>query len=146
MVLSFALTYTSDPMVVLRGLALLLLSPQKMPAMPFNNSTAMIGKAAHSRSVKTASQVLALDLVAAVASVDVVVSAEVLVVAVVALGAAVASEEVSVEVVVVAASAVDMGELQVVDLMQVLLLQFPTPSPTSPPLEPSEAKPSMFAT
>ena len=54
---------TLDPMVVPKALVLLPSNPLMMLATPFNNSTAMTGKAAHSRFVKIASLALVLDSV-----------------------------------------------------------------------------------
>jgi hypothetical protein len=62
MVPSFVLTFTLDLMVALRDPAL---SPSSLPmmlAMLSNNSTATTGKAARSKSVKTASLAPDLDL------------------------------------------------------------------------------------
>jgi len=59
-----------DPMAALKALVSLLSSLPTMLAMLFSNSTAMIGKVAHWRFVKTASLALVVDLVLVVVSAD----------------------------------------------------------------------------
>ena len=78
MALSSVLMYTSVRMVVQRALVLSLLSLQMMPVTLSSSSTVTIGKAAHSRCVKTATLEHQVDLGAEVGLELVVVLAEAL--------------------------------------------------------------------
>ena len=99
----FALTSTLVLMAAPRVLVLSHSSPPMMPAMQFNNSMVMIGKAAHSRSVRIVS-LTPLDLVVEVDSehvVDLAVDLAVVVALVVVVALEVALEVVVVDLEVV---------------------------------------------
>lgn len=138
-VLSFVQMFMLDPMVVLKAPVLLPSSLPMMLAMLFSNSTAMIGKVVHLRSVKTASLVLVVDSELVAVSVHVEALAAVLVVEAVDLEAAEASEAALVGVVDLVAA---MEVLQEVALtvVQLLFLQFQTPSQTMLRLARREAR------
>jgi hypothetical protein len=141
---SFVPTFTLDPMVVPKALEL---SPSNLLTTLvtlFNNSTAMTGKAALLRSVKTASLARDPDLVVVVSEELVEVLVEVSVLEAVDLVVGVDSvgdlEEVVVDL--EAAMVEQLGLME--ELVPFLLL--PTPSLTMLRLVLREAKPSTFAT
>jgi len=141
-VLSSVLMYISVRMVDLRALVLLLSSLQMMLATQFSNSTVMIGKAAHSKFVKTVTPEHLVALVAVVGSEHVVVLAEDLV-HVVALEHAVDLVE-DLEVHAEASVAVFKDHLMVVSMLLSHLLH-QIHSLISLLLGPKEARPYMFA-
>jgi hypothetical protein len=141
---SFVQMFMLDPMVVLKAPVLLPSSLPMMLAMLFSNSTAMIGKVAHLRSVKTASLVLVVDSELVAVSVHVEALAAVLVVEAVDLEAAEASEAALV-VVVDLVAAMEVLQEVALTVVQLLFLQFQTPSQTMLRLARREARQSTSA-
>jgi len=141
---SFVLTFTLDPMVVPKALEL---SPSNLLTTLVtlsNNSTAMTGKAALLRSVKTASLARDPDLVVVVSEELVEVLVEVSVLEAVDLVVGVDSVG-DLEEVVVDLEAAMVEQLGLMEEL-VLFLLLPTPSLTMLRLVLREAKPSTFAT
>ena len=122
MVPSFVQTFTLDLMVVLKALASSLSNLPTMLVTLSNNSTAMTGKAALSRYVKTVSLARDPDLVEVVSALEVVDLEE----------AVVDSEVAMVEQLVLMEELVPFLPLQI-------------PLPTMPLLGLREARPSTFA-
>jgi hypothetical protein len=141
MVPSFVLTFTSDPTVAPKAPGSLPSNLPMMPAMPFNSSTAMIGRAALSRYVKIASLVLDPDSVEVV-SVLVADLAEVSVLE--AVDSVVEDLAVDLEVVVDSEAAMVVRVVMMEELALSLLP--PIPLPTMPLLGLREARPSTSAT
>ena len=132
MVPSFVQTFTLDLMVVLKALASSLSNLPTMLVTLSNNSTAMTGKAALSRYVKTVSLARDPDLVEVVSALEVVDL-------VVGVGLVVDLEEAVVD------SEVAMVEQLVLMEELVPFLPLQIPLPTMPLLGLREARPSTFA-
>jgi hypothetical protein len=144
MVPSFVQTFTLDLMVVLKALASSLSNLPTMLVTLSNNSTAMTGKAALSRYVKTVSLARDPDLVEVVSALEVVdlvvvVSALEVVDLVVGVGLVVDLEEAVVD------SEVAMVEQLVLMEELVPFRPLQIPLPTMPLLGLREARPSTFA-
>jgi len=132
-----------DPMAALKALVSLLSSLPTMLAMLFSNSTAMIGKVAHWRFVKTASLALVVDLVLVVVSADAEALAAVSVVEVGDLVVVEASEVALAGVVDLVPAATEVLREVALTVVQALFLQFQTPSQTMLCLVQREARRSM---
>ncbi len=136
-------TFTLDPMVAPKDLALSPLNLPMMLAMPFNNSTAMTGKAARSKCVRIASLAPDQDLVEVVS----VLVADLVEVSVLEAAVSVAGADLAVALEIVVDLQLAMVVVVVVTMQEPeLFLLLPIPSPILPLPVVSGAKPFMFAT
>lgn len=141
---SFVQMFMLDPMAVLKAPVLLPSSLPMMLATLFSNSTAMIGKVAQLRSVKTASLVLVVDSELVAVSAHVEALAAVLVVEAVDLEAAEASE-VALGGVVDLVAAMEVLQEVALTVVQLPFPQFQTRSQTMLRLARREARQSTSA-